>query len=60
MKAEGLSTASIAAFQYSYAELLTGSAGNIPEASISPATSIPSLERDIHGVILKDTSLPWA
>lgn len=57
MKAEGLSTASIAAFQYSYAELLTGSAGNIPEASISPATSIPSLERDIHNVIIKDTSL---
>lgn len=54
---EGLSDAAIAAFRYSYFELLKGSAGNISEDSISPPLSLPDLEKDIQGVITKDTSL---
>jgi UDP-N-acetylglucosamine pyrophosphorylase len=57
MKKEGLSDAAIAAFRYSYFELLGGSAGNISEASISPASKLPDLEQDIQGKITKDTSL---
>lgn len=57
MKAEHLSDAAIAAFRYSYSELVGGSAGNISEASISPASSLPDLEKDIQGSIVKDASL---
>jgi UDP-N-acetylglucosamine pyrophosphorylase len=57
MKTEGLSEAAIAAFRFSYSELVGGSAGSISEASISPASSLPDLERDIQGVITKDASL---
>ena len=57
MKAECLSDAAIAAFRYSYGELVGGSAGNISEASISPASSLPDLEKNIQGIVAKDPSL---
>ena len=57
MKAENLSDAAIAAFAHSYAELVTGSAGTIDEASIKPATSLPELEKDIAGVIATNPAL---
>ena len=57
MKAEGLSDAAIAAFGYSYAELVSGSSGTMAESSILPATSLPDMEKDITGVVKQDVSL---
>lgn len=57
MEAEGLTDAAIAAFRYSYSELVAGSAGNISEASITPATSLPDLESDIQSKTIKDPTL---
>ena len=57
MKAEALSDAAIAAFRYSYSELIAGSAGNITEASISPAHSLPDLDKEIKGSVVRNASL---
>ncbi len=57
MKAEGLSDASIAAFYYSYSELVSGATGMIKESDITPAQGIPNLETDIQGKVTRDTSL---
>ena len=57
MKLEGLTDAAIAAFRYSYSELVAGSAGNISEVSISPASSLPDLESDIQSKITKEPTL---
>lgn len=57
MKAEGLSDAAIAAFQYSYKDLCSGATGMIAESSIVPPASLPNLEGDIAGKVKQDTSL---
>jgi UDP-N-acetylglucosamine pyrophosphorylase len=44
MRGAGLSDASIAAFRQSYAALVEGQTGQIPEASIQPVTSLPHLD----------------
>eukprot|EP01038_Epipyxis_sp_PR26KG_P010417 gene10417-13993_t len=49
MKQENLSDAAIAAFANSYAELVSGASGMIPESSIESVASIPDLETDIKG-----------
>ncbi|CAM9241878.1 unnamed protein product [Chrysoparadoxa australica] len=61
MKAENLSQAAILAFKNSFAALASGETGMISEASIEPASGVPSLEKDIVGkygdgaALLKDT-----
>jgi len=57
MRAEGLSEAVVAAFQYSYTELISGSSGMIKENSISGVASLPDLNKEIKGVITPDPSL---
>lgn len=57
MKAEGLSDAAIAAFQYSYEELVSGATGMISESSIAAVPSLPDLESDIQGKVAVQTSL---
>lgn len=57
MRAEGLSESAIAAFGYSYLELVGGSAGTIAESSISPASGIPDLDADIKGVVTPSPAL---
>ena len=57
MRAEGLSEAAIAAFGYSFMELLSGSSGTLPEDSIAGVASLPDLENDIRGARSPDTSL---
>lgn len=44
MRAAGLSTASIAAFRHNYMALVAGDTGQISEASIQPAASLPRYE----------------
>lgn len=57
MRAEGLSDSAIAAFGYSYLELVGGSSGNISETSIQPATSLPDLDANIKGVVAPNPAL---
>jgi len=57
MEAEGLSPSAISAFSFAYTELLSGSTGNISEASITPASSLSMLATDICGKVVQDTSL---
>lgn len=57
MKAEGLSDAAIAAFNYSFSELLSGSSGMIRESEISAVSSLPHLDTDIKGKVAVDSSL---
>ena len=57
MQKEGLSAAAIAAFAYSYAELISGNSGMIAEDSISGVQSLPDLEKDIQGKFEVDPSL---
>jgi UDP-N-acetylglucosamine pyrophosphorylase len=57
MRAEGLSESAIAAFHYSYSELVSGSAGTIAESSLASVTSLPNLDGDIKGVVTPDPSL---
>jgi len=57
MKAEHLSDAAIAAFNYSYSELVSGSSGMIYESDIAAVGGLPNLEGDISGKITPDTSL---
>lgn len=57
MASEGLGPSVIAAFQHSYKELLSGSTGNISEASIAPVESLLDLDADIKGAVQPDTSL---
>eukprot|EP01041_Mallomonas_annulata_P007567 gene7567-15514_t len=51
MRAEGLSEAVVAAFGYSYMELVGGSSGNIGEDTIQGVASLPNLDTEIKGVI---------
>jgi len=57
MRAEKLSESAIAAFGYSFMELVGGSSGMISESSIVPASSIPYLSSDISGKVTQDVSL---
>jgi UDP-N-acetylglucosamine pyrophosphorylase len=57
MKAEHLSDAAIAAFNYSYSELVSGSSGMIRESDIAAVNGLPNLESDIQGKIIQDVSL---
>ena len=57
MRAEKLSESAIAAFGYSFMELVGGSTGAIAEDSIKAVASLPSLEKDIAGKVTQDTSL---
>eukprot|EP00595_Chromulina_sp_UTEXLB2642_P000226 CAMPEP_0196761712 /NCGR_PEP_ID=MMETSP1095-20130614/1014_1 /TAXON_ID=96789 ORGANISM="Chromulina nebulosa, Strain UTEXLB2642" /NCGR_SAMPLE_ID=MMETSP1095 /ASSEMBLY_ACC=CAM_ASM_000446 /LENGTH=1067 /DNA_ID=CAMNT_0042111603 /DNA_START=38 /DNA_END=3241 /DNA_ORIENTATION=- len=57
MRSEGISEAAIAAFAYSYFELVKGSSGNISESAISAVDSLPDLEIDIKGKLTIDPSL---
>ena len=43
MKAQGLSTAAIAAFKSNYDQLVAGATGLVPEAEIVPAADLPFL-----------------
>ena len=52
----GLSESAIAAFRYSYNELVSGTAGSIAEASIAPVQSLPILE-DLRRSTTRDPSL---
>lgn len=52
MRKEGLSEAAIAAFRHSYGELVGGTAGPIPESTISPVSSLPELETDIRSNVV--------
>jgi hypothetical protein len=49
MEKDGLSEAAIAAFSYSYAELISGQSGMIKESDIVGVESLPDLELDIKG-----------
>lgn len=44
MKAEGLNDTAIAAFKYNYGVLTSGASTMLPESSIAPVDSLPSLE----------------
>ena len=55
MKAEGLSDSAIAAFKYSYLELISGNSGMIAEDTITAPSNVPNLDKDIKGTI---TPLP--
>lgn len=44
MEAEGLSLSAIRAFEHSYNLLASGASGMIPEADISPAENVPTLD----------------
>merc|ERR1719343_1140538 len=44
MKEEGLNEAAIAAFKYNLGVLLSGASTMIPESSIGPVESLPTLE----------------
>lgn len=57
MKRENLSDAAIAAFANSYAELISGSSGNIAEDSIDAVQSLVDLDADIKGKVNFDRSL---
>lgn len=57
MRAEKLSEAAIAAFKYSYLELIGGSSGMISESTIAPVASLSDLDTDIKGKIAFDASL---
>lgn len=57
MKAEGLSDAAIAAFAFSYNELVKGSSGSISESSIASVASLPDLDSDIKTTISSKPSL---
>ena len=57
MEAENLSSSAIAAFEYSFMELLRGSTGNIAEDTIKAVSSLTSLENDIAGKVVQDTTL---
>ena len=51
MRQEGLSEAVVAAFGYSYMELVNGASGTIPESAISGVSTLPNLDTEIKGVI---------
>jgi hypothetical protein len=57
MKAEGLSDAAIAAFEYSYNELVSGNTGMIQESDIVPVETLPDLDADIKRTSAPDPSL---
>jgi UDP-N-acetylglucosamine pyrophosphorylase len=57
MQAEGISEAAIAAFGYSYAELVSGASGMIKESDISAVSSLPDLDNDIRNKVSADASL---
>ena len=44
MRADGLGDAAVAAFKNSYEALCSGATGMIPEAELTPAASVPSLD----------------
>jgi len=48
LRAEGLSEAALAAFKRQYTALVTGETGLLPEASIAPVASLPTLD-EIRG-----------
>ena len=56
MKAEGLSDAAIAAFNYAYNELASGTSGCIPESTLGKITTVPDLDT-IKATIAVDPSL---
>ena len=57
MKAEGLSESAISAFEHSFMELVTGSAGTIAESSIEGVSSLPDLVGDIRGKVTQNPAL---
>ena len=57
MEAEGLSESAIRAFEHSFMELVTGSAGSIPESSIEGVASLPDLVGDIRGTVTQNPAL---
>jgi phosphoglucomutase len=57
MRAEGLSEAAIAAFAYSYNELVQGSSGTISEDTIASVEALPDLETNIKTTIVADPAL---
>ena len=57
MKAECLSESAISAFEHSFMELVTGSAGTIAESSIEGVASLPDLVGDIRGKITQNPAL---
>ena len=57
MKLEGLSDSAIAAFKYSYLELISGNSGMIAEESITAPTNVPNLDKDIKGVVSPSANL---
>ena len=57
MRSESLSEAAIAAFRHSYADLVSGSSGNILETEINAVAHLPDLDTDIRGKQVFDTSL---
>lgn len=57
MPCAGLSDSAIAAFRHSYGELCSGSTGCIAESDIAAVPSLPSLDGDIRGSVLRDPSL---
>ena len=57
MEAEGLNETVVSSFQSVFEALVGGASGTIPEASIDPVASLPSLAKDISGTVGVDTAL---
>ncbi len=57
MRKEGLSESVVAAFGYSYMELVSGASGMIGEDTIAGVESLPDLDTQIKGEITPDPSL---